>query len=83
MDVLSEIQPGIAIASTGKHKGYDLDPKTRKTINDHSGAIRIVETARSNKGKLSARDVVLDTDGKPIDGNGILYRTRRLARQFK
>jgi beta-lactamase superfamily II metal-dependent hydrolase len=81
--VLTKIQPGIAIASTGKDKGHDLDPKTRKTITDHSGEIRIFETARANNGKLSARDVVLDTDGKPIDGNGILYRARRLAGKFK
>ncbi len=81
--VLAEIQPGIAIASTGKGKGHDLDPKTRKTIKDQSGGIRILETARANNGKLSARDVVLDTDGKPIGGNGILYHVRRLARKFK
>lgn len=82
-DVLAEIQPGIAIASTGKHKSHDLDPKTRQTITDHSREIRIFETARANNGKLSPRDVVLDTDGKPIGGDGILYHARRLARTFK
>lgn len=82
-DVLAEIKPGIAIASTGKGKRHDLDPKTRKTINRQSGQIRIFETARANNGQLSPRDVVLETDGKPIDGNGILYQARRLARKFK
>ncbi len=61
----------------------DLDPKTRKTINDHGDQIRIFETARASNGKLSPRDVVLETDGKPINGNGILYRARRLSAKFK
>ena len=82
-DVLAEIQPGIAIASTAKHKGHDLDPKTRETIKNQNKKIRIFETARTNSGKLSAGDVVLDTDGKPINGKGILYHVRRLVPKFE
>ena len=82
-DVLTEIQPGIAIASTGKHKRHDLDPKTRDTIKNQSNKIRIFETARASNGQLSARDIVLNTDGKSIDGSGILYRAPRLAPKFK
>ena len=82
-DVLAEIRPGIAIASTGKDKGHDLDPKTRATINNQSNKIRIFETARANNGKQSARDMVLNTDGKSIEGSGILYHARRLAPKFK
>jgi len=83
-DVLAKIQPGIAIVSTSGRKGHDLHKNTRKTIKSQSQKIRIFETtARASSGKLSARDVVIETDGKQASGNAIFYRVRRLARKFK
>lgn len=82
-DVLAKIQPGIATASTAKHKSHDLDPKTRATIENQGDKIKIFETARTNSGKLSARDIVINTDGKSIAGSGILYHARRLTPKFK
>ena len=63
--------------------GHDLDPKTRATIENQGDKIRIFETARTNSGKPSARDIVINTDGKSIAGSGILYHARRLTRKFK
>lgn len=80
-DVLAKIQPGIAIASTGEGKGHDLHSKTRKIIKNRGA--RIFETGKASNGNLSARDVVIETDGKRIDSDGILYQARRLARKFK
>jgi competence protein ComEC len=82
-DVLAQIRPGIATASTGKDKSHDLDPKTRETIENQGDKIKIFETARANSGKLSARDIVINTDGKSIAGSGILYHARRLTPKFK
>lgn len=79
-DVLNVIQPGIAIVSTSHKKGHGLHSDTRAVIKVQGA--RIFETARTASGKLSARDIVLETDGKPFNG-GILYKAGRMAQKFK
>ena len=53
------------------------------SIRDQSKKIKILETARSTSGRVSPRDIVIETDGKSINREGILYNARRLAPKFK
>lgn len=78
--VLADTRPGIAIASTGSDGGHRLEAVTRNRI--AARGARVFETHRNGNGQVDPRDLVVETDGLPINGGGILYRVRRVAPAF-
>lgn len=78
--VLADIRPAIAIASTGKGGGHRLENDTRHRITARGA--RIFETYKNENGQVNERDLLIETDGLPINGGGILYRVRRVPREF-
>lgn len=78
--VLANIRPGIAIASTGHGERHRLEDVTRNHIT--ARGTRVFETYRNQNGEVSEHDIVIETDGLPIDGGGILYRVRRFSPAF-
>ena len=77
--VLRDILPGIAIASTGKGGGHRLEDETRDHIKAGGPRVRVFETFRDQNQQENKRDIILTTDGLPINGAGILYRVRQVA----
>ena len=63
--VLSEIRPGIAIASTANHDTHRLEQDTKDHINAGSAHVQIFET-------LAKGDIMIRTDGLTF-GDGVLY----------
>lgn len=80
--VLRDTHPGIAIASTGHDGGHRLEKITRKHIRAGGPRVRVFETFRDQRQKKNERDIILSTDGLPIDGAGILYRVRQVSPEF-
>jgi competence protein ComEC len=78
-DVLRDIRPGIAIASTGDDGGHRLEDETRDHILAGGPRVRVFETYRDQKQNVNERDIIIETDGLPIVGKGILYRVRQVA----
>lgn len=78
--VLADIRPGIAIASTGPGDGHRLEDVTRNHIT--ARGTRIFETYKDENGQVDARDLLIETDGLPVNGGGILYRVRRVPQEF-
>ncbi|GMR07217.1 MAG: hypothetical protein BMS9Abin26_0219 [Gammaproteobacteria bacterium] len=80
--VLRDTLPGIAIASTGYDGGHRLEDDTRDRIKAGGPRVRVFETFRDQKQQENKRDIILTTDGQPINGAGILYRVRQVAPEF-
>ena len=78
--VLADIRPGIAIASTGSGSKHRLEAVTRRHIT--ARGTRIFETHKDENGQVDARDLLIETDGLPINGGGILYRVERVPQEF-
>ena len=77
--VLRDIRPGIAIASTGRGGGHRLENVTRNHIMAGGPRVRVFETYRNQRQQVNERDIILQTDGLPINGAGILYRVQQVA----
>ena len=80
--VLRDILPGIAIASTGRGGGHRLEDVTREHVKAGGPRVRVFETFRDQKQQENERDIILTTDGLPINGAGILYRVRQVVPEF-
>ena len=77
--VLRDIRPGIAIASTARGSGHRLENVTRKHIMAGGPRVRIFETYRNQRQQVNEKDIILQTDGLPINGAGILYKVQQVA----
>ena len=75
--VLGDIQPGVAIASTGSDDNHRLELVIRNRIQNRGA--RVFETFR---GQPREQDIVVETDGRSFNGGGILYRVERVAPAF-
>jgi competence protein ComEC len=78
-EVLRDIRPGIAFASTGEDAGHRLEDITRNHISSGGPRVRVFETYRDQKKQANERDIILQTDGLPFNGAGILYRVWQVA----
>lgn len=80
--VLRNIRPGIAIASTGRGAGHRLERITRANIRRGHPLVRVYETYRDQQQLVNEQDIILTTDGLPINGAGVLYRRQLVAPTF-
>lgn len=78
VNVLGDIKPGIAIASTGAGAKHRLEKVIRKRIEKRG--TRVFETFQG--ANASPMDIVVETDGKKINNGGILYRVELVTPEF-
>ncbi|MCH7944487.1 MAG: MBL fold metallo-hydrolase [Armatimonadetes bacterium] len=81
-DVLEKIDPGFAFASTGGKDDdkHGMSTKARTTLVDQG--VMIFETFQDENKNRDGRDIVIQTDGNPFDGTGVLYKVERVPAKF-
>ena len=72
----------IAIKDGTDRTRHRLERITRANIRRGHPRVRVYETHRDQHQLVNERDIILSTDGLPINGAGVLYRRRLVAPAF-